>query len=71
MASTTRARPPVSSALVAIVVPWNSIRTSPGATPAAASPVTARSKARPGSAGVEGTLATLISPSAETAMASV
>jgi hypothetical protein len=57
--------------LVAIVVPWNSKPTFPGATPSAASASTTRSKASPGSAGVDGTLATLMSPSEEIATASV
>ncbi len=71
VASTTRAVCPVSSALVATVVPWKIIFTAAGRTPASASAVSARSKARPGSAGVDGTLATRTSPSALVAMASV
>src|SRR6266567_5682757 len=70
-ARTTRAVRPVSSAFVATVVPWKIITTDSGRTPASARAARARSNARPGSAGVDGTFATRTSPPALVAIASV
>src|SRR5262249_15086136 len=71
VARTTEAACPVSSALVAAVVPWKIISTESGRTPASARATSARSNARPGSAGVDGTFATRTLPSELVAIASV
>src|ERR1022692_1009013 len=71
VASTTFAVRPVSSAFVATVVPWKIIRMAAGTTPCAASEASARSNARPGSSGVDGTLAISTRPSEVVAIASV
>src|SRR5512143_3828998 len=67
----TRPMRPVRTAFVAMVVPWESSRTSAGTNASTASSVDASARPIDGSSGVEGTFATRRLPSLPIATASV